>query len=467
MYRRCDVRTATLIQQFNRRDNSLCRTALAECRAMPQLLRRQPIHGNRSRDRAGGLRHSPGVRRQRRAPMRGAASVPRRQRSMFRRETRICTNVIRIARVQVDYLLIGVAHLGGAPMKPPVFVVGFPRSGTTLLYSMFMAAGGFAVYRKETYFYHLAAGFPRVLTERTRRRFKQEYLAGYLGKVPGLPVEHYVDRALDACRTYEKILPRLMDAITRGQGMERWVEGTPTHVLYMREIKRAIPNALFVHVIRDGRDCALSYDRQGWTSTLPSDRRHRAGVAALYWEFMVRAGRHFRREYPHHCLEVRFEDLIEHPRETLRRIGEFLHHDLDYDRMVQNPIHCLKAPNTSFRHSRDTNFSPVGRWREKEVAADVAMCESLVGPYLDELGYRCAQSDRRGNLTLGAHLIRASYLGYFSAKRRLRARTPLGRVLTSTRIWAEQPRAGEPPIHPIASVAAATLATPARGVASA
>ena len=38
-------------------------------------------------------------------------------------------------------------------MKRPVFVVGCPRSGTTLLYSMLLAAGGFTVYRKETYFY--------------------------------------------------------------------------------------------------------------------------------------------------------------------------------------------------------------------------------------------------------------------------------------------------------------------------
>ena len=40
-------------------------------------------------------------------------------------------------------------------MKRPVFVVGCPRSGTTLLYSMLVASGGFAFYRKETYFYDL------------------------------------------------------------------------------------------------------------------------------------------------------------------------------------------------------------------------------------------------------------------------------------------------------------------------
>ena len=55
-------------------------------------------------------------------------------------------------------------------MKRPVFVVGCPRSGTTLLYSMLVAAGGFAFYRKETYFYDLVSRFPRLTSARSRQR---------------------------------------------------------------------------------------------------------------------------------------------------------------------------------------------------------------------------------------------------------------------------------------------------------
>ena len=49
MYRRCDVRDTSQIQRCNARDNSMCRMALAQCRAMPQVLRWQPSHGNRAR----------------------------------------------------------------------------------------------------------------------------------------------------------------------------------------------------------------------------------------------------------------------------------------------------------------------------------------------------------------------------------------------------------------------------------
>ena len=55
-----------------------------------------------------------------------------------------------------------------------------------LLYSMLIAAGGFAVYRKETYFYDLIR---RDLSRpSSQQQFTAQFLDGYLGKVPGLDV---------------------------------------------------------------------------------------------------------------------------------------------------------------------------------------------------------------------------------------------------------------------------------------
>ena len=158
---------------------------------------------------------------------------------------------------------------------------------------MLVASGGFAFYRKETYFYDLEARFPSLTSSRSRQEFLDKFLAGYLGRVPGLDVEPIAQKAVAQCERTSEFLPRLMTAITEQQGMERWIEGTPVHVLYMDRIARAVPDAVFVHVIRDGRDCALSTDRQGWAPPLPWDARWRVGVAALFWEWMVRSGRRY------------------------------------------------------------------------------------------------------------------------------------------------------------------------------
>jgi hypothetical protein len=343
-------------------------------------------------------------------------------------------------------------------MKRPVFVVGCPRSGTTLLWSMLIAAGGFAIYRKETYFYVIAPRFPHLQSARSQQTFLKEFLQGSLGKVPGVDVELHVRKALSQCTNTGNFLPRLMDSIARLQGAERWVEATPIHLLHIKEIKRAVPDAIFVHVIRDGRDCAISTDKLQWLGTLPWDRRRTLGVAALYWEWMVRRGRADGLAYPGQYIEIRFEDLVADPRATLKQVGLFIDHDLDYERMLRNPVHSLIQPNTSFRENLGgRDFNPVGRWKDKCSPEDVRLCEMLVGASLREFGYPLAFADDRRRPTPTASTMRAFYMRYFSAKHWLKTRTPLGRMLTKPIIWALQPRADE---RSLVALAAASVSHP-------
>jgi hypothetical protein len=329
-------------------------------------------------------------------------------------------------------------------MKPPVFALGCARSGTTLLYSLLLAAGGFTVYRKETHFYDLLPRFPDLTSPDTQSRFVNAFLDGYLGKVADLDMERFVREALAGCRTGTDFLPRLMDALTEAQGMERWLEASPAHLLYMDQIAATVPGALFIHVIRDGRDCALSNARQNWSATFPWDKDRALGVAALYWEWMVRHGRAFGRAHPDRYMEVRFEELVDDQRATLERVGRFIDHELDYEVIRQHPVHSMENPNTSFRKERKTgDFHPVGRWKTKLSPDDIRLCESLVGPYLEELGYPLAVPEAASAPDARARVMRALYLADFTVKHWVKTRTPLGRLMTKTTAWAQQPNPGE------------------------
>ncbi len=330
---------------------------------------------------------------------------------------------------------------------------------------MLLAAGGFTVYRKETFFYDLARRFPNLTSSAYRRKFADEFLAGYLGKVPGLEVEPFVQAALARCRKTSAFLPLLMNGLTGAQAMDRWVEGTPVHVLYMNEIRQAIPDAIFVHVIRDGRDCAISNTSQRWIPTLPWDRSRRLGVAALFWEWMVRIGREYGRSHPADYLELRFEDLLADPTRVLNRVGAAIDHDLDYGRIRQNPVHSLKDPNTSFQDERwRADFNPVGRWKNRCSSGDLSLCEDLIGPYLHRLGYQLSDTSHASGHSARARTMRLVYLRYFSTKHWVKAHTPLGRLLTSPRIWAEQPDPDEETVHPVPSRRSAPDPTAARAV---
>lgn len=322
----------------------------------------------------------------------------------------------------------GAASHSGKRSKAPVFVLGCPRSGTTVLYHMLLSAGDFAVYRAESNVFNLLVPRFRGMRSATeRKKLLNTWLKSKLFRVSGLDAREIGDKIIAECEGGGDFLRIVMEEIARKQGTARWAECTPDHLLYMEEIKRQIPEALFIHIIRDGRDVALSYAQQGWSYPLPWDRNERLGVAGLYWEWVVRKGREQGRRLGADYHEVRFEDLVATPRPTLSRLGEFVEQDLDYDRIQRAAIGSVRQPNTSFAAASNESFDPVARWKTKMSDEQVAAFEALLGDFLKELGYELASAGHR-QASLRASRLRTTYLAMFEAKHQLKA-TPLGRLV--------------------------------------
>src|SRR5438093_3467504 len=81
----------------------------------------------------------------------------------------------------------------------------------------------------------------------------------------------------------------------------------PEHLLYLPRIKETIPEALIIHIIRDGRDVALSTDKLGYIKRAPWDRKPTVMAAGLYWEWIVNRGRADGRKLGGDYTEVRVE----------------------------------------------------------------------------------------------------------------------------------------------------------------
>jgi Sulfotransferase family len=314
--------------------------------------------------------------------------------------------------------------------KAPVFVLGCPRSGTTVLYHMLLSAGNFAVYRAESNVYSvLQPRFGNLTSESNRRELLCYWLRSKLFQVSGLDAPAIQEKILRECRGAGDFLRIVMEGTARAQGVERWADCTPDHLLYMREIKREIPEALFVHIIRDGRDVALSYARQGWAYPFPWDRNQQVAVAGLYWEWIIGKGRKFGRELARDYYELHYEDLIEKPRETLLALSNFVGQQLDYDRIRQVAIGSVSEPNSSFASARD--FRPVGRWAEHLTPEQVTDLEALIGSFLRELGYPLATNK---NVGWREARFRATYFSWFNLRHWLKSSTPLGRLSSIERM---------------------------------
>ncbi len=282
---------------------------------------------------------------------------------------------------------------------PAVFVVGMNRSGTTLLRMMLDAHPELTI-PPETHFVPdliKAVREPGATPEDALAAMKSAREWGDFGftdeqmlaRLRGLPKL----RPGPAVRTF-------YEAYMEQQGKPRWGEKTPTYVQKMRLIQRALPEARFVHVIRDGRDVALSVlDR--------TVRDLSAGDVARRWRKKILKAREDAPQLEHYT-EIRYEDLILDTEPVLRRVAEFI--DLPWDEAMlsyhersgerlQEMARALPGDGrakelsverrlaTHAMTTKPPSADRVARWRTQMSAEQRADFEAVAAELLEQLGY--------------------------------------------------------------------------------
>lgn len=330
----------------------------------------------------------------------------------------------------------------------PVFVLGAPRAGTTLLYDMLLSSGGFAVYLAESNVFNMLAPHFGDLSRRVnRQKLMRVWLDTKLFRASGLDAGEIEHEILEQCRNAGDFLRIVMEGIARRQGVPRWAENSSESTLHILEIKRLIPNALLIHMVRDGRDVAMSLNRVNYVRPpLPWQKHISLVGAGIYWEWIVERGYQHGQQFAGDYLKVRFEDLIASPREMLRTIGTFLDHELDYDRILQVGYGSVSKPNTSFRSDSKENFNPIGRWKKGFSGAQLLRFESMVGSMLLKHGYALG-SGQQPKMNWEMRATRWLYRTFFESKQRVKRSLPYRRLhpLTAARINAVSQAENHPP----------------------
>jgi Sulfotransferase family len=286
---------------------------------------------------------------------------------------------------------------------PMPVIVGAPRSGTTLLRLMLDSHPDVAI-PPETGFLAVAAQFSSVGDELRRQFFdtvtsfppeapawsdfgilKDEYWTALQEIVPFSVAEGY--RAF--YRTY---------AARFGKG--RWGDKTPTYCMHMKTIEQVLPEAYFIHVIRDGRDVALSL-RQMWFSP-----GHDIETQAKYWSDCVTAARRHGarcRKY----LEVRFESIVQETKAVLKTVCEFIalpysaemltYHRRALDRLVEHRDRVRADGSLVVSHAdrlrqQALTMQPpqpgrAGSWKGEMSHQERRRFDAVAGDLLRELGY--------------------------------------------------------------------------------
>lgn len=334
------------------------------------------------------------------------------------------------------------APLSNDRKNAPVFVMGCHRSGTNLLYDMLLSAGGFAIYRGFLPIYKiLIPRFGSMRSRANREKILETWFRSKGFRRTGLDAQQFSSRLLNECTSGGDFIRIVMDTVAQHQNVSRWAVYDPDNVLHVERVKRDIPNAIFVHILRDGRDIALSLRKMGGFAPLPWDRKETPALVAtaLYWEWMVRQGRERGRKFPADYIEIRYEDLVTHPHDTLGKLGAFIDHDLDYRRIQQTGLGRLSETNSSFREEgAREKINPLGRWKERLSSTNIAAIESTVGKCLEENCYALTVPASHGRMSLRSFAMRGIYPAFLGSKLWLKLHTPVGRLADMSALELEE-----------------------------
>ena len=276
-------------------------------------------------------------------------------------------------------------------MNPHVFLVGCPRSGTTLLSRIANAHPELAIVH-ETRWIPRTFEFRRGLTpdgfitpkllDRMRDPLRLKRLAideEELGRM-------FENRERVSFATF---VTELFDRYGEHQGKAIVGDKSPGYVRYLPLLHELWPEAKFVHIVRDGRDVSLSVLewRKGVTSysTFEEDPYTTLGV---WWEWYVQLGReggeHVGAGLYH---ELRYESLIAEPERESVELCDFL--DIPYDASMLrfHEGRTRSKPGLSAKHAWLPITGGLRDWRTTMEAEGLLRFESAAGDLLEELGY--------------------------------------------------------------------------------
>jgi hypothetical protein len=281
---------------------------------------------------------------------------------------------------------------------PAPFIIGVGRSGTTLLRLMLDAHPDLAIPGETHFLLDLLAQDDnrstrdwvfRTMTEAPtwpNLAVSESAFKGALDKVEPFSVP-------DAIRTFYRLY-------AQGHDKHRWGDKTPPYRNCMTDIQRLLPEAHFIHIIRDGRDAMRSY-RGLWFG--PGDD---VEAQAHFWVDELRYARRQSAELQYY-IEIKYEDLVITPAASLRRICDYLelpYHPrmLDYHKFAParlaehkrsfGPPEATPKDIEQFMTIYENTKMPpdpgrIGRWRNEMPDAERRIYEAIAGPLLREHGY--------------------------------------------------------------------------------
>jgi hypothetical protein len=306
-------------------------------------------------------------------------------------------------------------------MNPHVFVVGCPRSGTTLLGRLLDAHPELAIIHEGRF---VVAWFERRRGVTPAGAVTPEAIDRLLEFRPFKNVHvsrEQLERLAQADGggpvSYSSFVSGIFDLHGKAHGKCLVGDKTPHYVLSLPTLHDLFPHARFVHLVRDGRDACLSIrnwrkvtERGGAVARYAAWADDPVATTALWWEWQVRLGREAGAALgPRRYHEVSYESLVDDPAAGCRALCAFL--EIPYDeRMLRfHEGRTRDDPELDAKQAWRPVTPGLRNWRTEMPPEEIERFEATAGELLDELGYPRGAPSPSADAIRSAALARRSF----------------------------------------------------------
>lgn len=262
-------------------------------------------------------------------------------------------------------------------MNSPFFIIGCGRSGTTLLRNILNHHSKIAIPLESLFIIDYLSIKDSIPLDTLRNLMVREYEIDEWGLKIGPDL-------LADCSSVKDMIIAIHNLYMEAYGKAMWGQKTPRFIRHGDLLKATFPDCSFIHVIRDPRAVVSSLIKS-------NVHRSNAYYASLRWLNDVNEGLKLKSKHKKDLLEIRYEDLVKNPKDTLEVVCAFI--GVDYEPTI---LEYHKRGNQEYSAYYKKVHSMLGKspiteridaWRSTLSKREISLIESLCGETMKELGY--------------------------------------------------------------------------------
>lgn len=302
-------------------------------------------------------------------------------------------------------------------LNNPIFIIGCPRSGTTLLQRMLDAHPEIAI-APEThfmqYFWQRRVEYGALNQDDNFQQLLAQITTSPEFAETGINEHYFRQVAWDNERTYKSLFQLLLQQYRELKNVSLVGEKTPNHVLFLSTLQEFFPNARFINIIRDPRAVVNSWRSVPWSSgNLIRDAEH--------WRGHVRPTLRYSQSLESKVLNIFYERLVTESEVTLRSVCKFL--NIEYTSALLT-YHEKTAENLNLDREpwkkqvlNPVSLDHITKWQKELSQSEITQIEAVTWQEMRDLGYEKMSSPNQLFSAMATYNIKRVLQKTFSEKK--------------------------------------------------